>query len=183
MFNRVFETVFGGNEPHGDLAICQVAARAVFVYVGGILIVRIGKSRVIGRVTSLDIILGFILGSLLSRGITGHAKITDTLIASAALVAAHYVLTTIACRSHQAGILMKGDAKLLIDHGKVLLDAMRESHISAHDLEEGLRLHGVESPSQVKYAYKERNGEISVILLDEMPVVDDSAPTTGSQNA
>lgn len=166
MLEHFVVTLFGGNEPQPDLLWSQVAARAVFVYLGGILIVRVGKSRVIGRVTSLDIILGFILGSLLSRGITGHAKISDTLIASAALVATHYVLTTIACRSHTAGNLMKGDAKLLIDHGRVLHEAMRGSHISPHDLEEGLRLHGVESASQVKYAYKERNGEISVILLD-----------------
>ena len=183
MLENLVVFLFGGNEPRGDLALYQVAARAVFVYLGGIAIVRVGKSRVIGRVTSLDIILGFILGSLLSRGITGHAKITDTLIASAALVTAHWVLTSIACRSHKAGTWMKGRPKLLIDHGKVMLDTMRNSHISAHDLEEGLRLHGVESASQVKYAYKERNGEISVILLD--PTMPDDKPpaSNASQNA
>ncbi|MCE9608555.1 MAG: DUF421 domain-containing protein [Planctomycetia bacterium] len=163
MLTKIFEVVFGGNEPHGSLEIYQVAARAIVVYISGILIVRIGKSRVIGRVTSLDIILGFILGSLLSRGITGHAPISDTLIASAALVATHWLLTIIACRSHRAGVVLKGSPILLIEHGKVLLAAMREAHISGHDLEEGLRLNGIENFAEVKYAYKERNGEISVI--------------------
>jgi uncharacterized membrane protein YcaP (DUF421 family) len=40
---------------------------------------------------------------------------------------------------------------------------MRHSHVSEHDLFEGLRLHGVERLEDVKLAYKERNGEISVI--------------------
>jgi uncharacterized membrane protein YcaP (DUF421 family) len=180
---NLVETLVGGNDPQGDLAVHQVALRAMVVYLGGILIVRIGKSRVIGRVTSLDIILGFILGSLLSRGITGHAKITDTLIASAALVVVHWVLTNIACRSHAAGIALKGSPILLIDHGTLKADAMRGAHISDHDLEEGLRLNGVENFTQVKYAYKERNGEISVILLDPTKPTDDDRPASNASTA
>lgn len=163
MFHEFVERVFGGDAPQGGIELYQVVARAVVVYVAGILIVRVGKSRVIGRVTSLDIILGFILGSLLGRGITGHAAMSDTLVASATLVATHWLLTIISCRSHKAGILLKGSPVLLVDNGKVLLDAMHSAHISGHDLEEGLRLHGIESFADVKVAYKERNGEISVI--------------------
>src|SRR5258705_4546048 len=66
--------VFGGDFPDDPIKIHQVIARAVVVYLVGLAIIRIGKSRSIGRITPLDVILGFVLGSLLSRRITGHAS-------------------------------------------------------------------------------------------------------------
>ena len=75
--------VFGGDyPPPGDgLKFHQAAARAVVVYLAGLAIIRLGKSRSIGRITPLDALLGFVLGSLLGRGITGHASISGTMAA------------------------------------------------------------------------------------------------------
>jgi uncharacterized membrane protein YcaP (DUF421 family) len=157
------DTVFGGDIPQPPLTLYQVAARAVVVYVVGLIIVRMGKSRMIGRVTSLDVILGFILGSLLSRGITGSASISATAVSSAAMVAVHWAITAVACRSHYFGTLIKGHNVLVVENGKMLVTEMRSSHVSEHDLMEQLRLNGVEDLSAVKKAYKERSGEISVI--------------------
>src|SRR6187551_1793352 len=94
---RILETIFGGDVPEHPLAVGQVVARAVLVYIMGVAVIRVGKSRLIGRFTSLDVIVGFILGSLLSRGITGHASLSGTFVASAALVAAHWACTWLAC--------------------------------------------------------------------------------------
>jgi uncharacterized membrane protein YcaP (DUF421 family) len=160
---RLLNQTFGGDVPREPLALYQVAARAALVYLVGLTVVRIGKSRGIGRLTSLDIILGFILGSLLSRGITGHASLSATAVGSVALVATHWLITFLACRSHRLGILIKGRSTLVVVDGKMQRDNMRRSHISEHDLDEELRLHGVDDLQRVKRAYKERNGEISVI--------------------
>lgn len=159
----VLDTVFGGDVPKHPLTLYQVAARAAVVYLIGLAIVRIGKSRLLSRLTGIDLLLGFILGSLLSRGITGGASISSTAVASAAIVFLHWTLTKLTCHWHGLGTLIKGHAKLVVDDGKPLADALRSSNISEHDLLEELRLHGVSDVSEVKQAYKERNGEISVI--------------------
>ena len=134
----ILQDAFGGDVPIEPLTLYQVAARAAAVYLLGLAIVRIGKSRLISRTTSLDVILGFILGSLLSRGITGHASISGTLLASAVIVAVHWVLTAIACRSHGFGNVFKGNTELLVENGRVLRKAMLHSHLSDHDLIEQL---------------------------------------------
>ena len=95
-----FGELLGGDYPADPLKLHQIAARATIIFLLGLAIVRLGKSRLIARVTALDIILGFILGSLLSRGITGHASISGTLVASATIVFIHWLLTFIACRRH-----------------------------------------------------------------------------------
>src|SRR6266568_3862365 len=106
--------VFGGDfsPPDDGLKLYQVIARAVLIYIVGLTIVRIGKSRVIGRITPLDVILVFMLGSLLARGITGHASLSGTAASSAVLVAMHWLFTRMACRSHWFGDLVKGRAHL-----------------------------------------------------------------------
>src|SRR3954469_12075897 len=114
--------IFGGDAPHFPLAAGQVVARAAVVYVAGVALVRLGKSRVISRATPLDVILGFILGSLLSRGITGHAAISDTIVASAALITAHWAFTAFACRSAYFDSLIKGHAHALIENGQVRVE-------------------------------------------------------------
>lgn len=177
----VIQQVFGGDIPIEPLTCYQVASRAALVYLAGLIVVRIGKSRLISRTTSLDVILGFILGSLLSRGITGHASISGTIIASAVIVAVHWALTAIACRSHAFGNVFKGNTELLVENGRVLTKAMRHSHLSDHDLIEQLRLRGVDSLQDVRAAFKERNGEISVLPQKEPPQILEVAVQGGVQ--
>src|SRR3982751_5582614 len=106
--------LFGGDFPPSDppqhLAIHQAMARGVFIYLVVLAIIRLGKSRSIGRISPLDVLLDFILGSLVSRGITGHASLSGTAASSAALVAVHWLLTLLACRWHWFGNLVKGTA-------------------------------------------------------------------------
>jgi uncharacterized membrane protein YcaP (DUF421 family) len=166
---RVLETIFGPDTPPDSLPLAQTAARAVLVFVLGVAIVRLGKSRLISRSSPLDVMLGFILGSLLSRGITGHASLSDTAVASLAMVFCHWVFTYLACYWHTFGNLVKGHSQLVVSNGETLEPALRHSHISSHDLFEALRMHGVEDLKDVKKAYKERNGEISVIRAEKSP--------------
>jgi uncharacterized membrane protein YcaP (DUF421 family) len=178
----VLEQVFGGDTPEPPLHWHQMAARAVLIYFAGLLIVRIGKSRLIARITALDIIVGFMLGSLLARGITGSASISGTIVASTALVASHWLLTALACRWHTLGTLLKGRyIRPLVIDGQMQLDNLRHSHLSEHDLMEEIRLRGVEDIGAVARAYKERNGEISLIAKKPTPQVVEVAVREGVQ--
>jgi len=170
--SEIVRYLLGSDTPEHSLTILQVAMRATIVYIVGILIVRIGKSRVIGRATPLDVILGFILGSVLGRGITGSATVSSTAAATAVLVFLHWVLTWGTVWSHRLGLILKGRSKLIVEEGHVRRDVMRGSHISEQDLLEALRIHvGIEDISQIQAAYKERNGDISFIKRPGEPHV------------
>jgi uncharacterized membrane protein YcaP (DUF421 family) len=142
----LLEWLFGADLPSEPLRLHQVTARALLVYAAGIALVRAGKSRLATRTSSVDLIVGFLLGSLLSRGITGYASLSGTLAASMAIVAAHWLLTRTIMGSRVLGGLFKGHAVPLIVDGELQHEAMRRSHISERDLLETLRLAGVESP-------------------------------------
>jgi uncharacterized membrane protein YcaP (DUF421 family) len=171
-FVQLLETIFGGDAPQEPLALYQVAARGAVVYLAGIAIVRWGKSRLISRVTALDVLLGFILGSLLSRGITGHASISATLVSSATIVFVHFLLTKFATSSGRFETWLKGHDYIVVEDGKCRPENMARSHISQGDLHEHLRLQGVSDLAEVKEARKERSGEISVIKREETRVLE-----------
>ena len=180
-FSSLLTELFGGDDPVDPLRLHQIAARAALVFLIGLAIVRLGKSRLIARVTALDVILGFILGSLLSRGITGHASISGTAVASATLVLVHWALTLVACRWHVLGTVIKGHSFPLVKDGKLDERAMLHSHMSPHDLEEAVRLKGLETIDEVHLACKERNGEISVIERKKLPRVIEVSVQDGVQ--
>jgi uncharacterized membrane protein YcaP (DUF421 family) len=177
----ILHDAFGGDYPDAPLALHQIAARAAIVYLAGLAVVRVGKSRLISRTTSLDVILGFILGSLLSRGITGTGSISGAILASAVIVAIHWILTSMAYRWHGFGNFVKGHERIVVDDGRILTDVMRRANISPHDLVEQMRLKGIDEIAQVQRAYKERNGEISFIRREAQPKVVDVSVQNGIQ--
>ena len=173
--------IFGGDSPGAHLELHQVAARAAIVFLFGLAIVRLGKNRMIGRITPLDMLLGIILGSLLSRGITGEASLSGTAVASITIVAMHWVFSWVTYRSHTLGNLIKGRATLVVKDGQPLQEKLAASHLSDHDLEAQLRLSGIADLREVKEAYEERSGELSFVRRPEAPRVVDIAVESGVQ--
>ena len=167
----VGHAVFGGDAPTGPVELHQIAARAALVYAIGLVVIRVGKNRLVGRMTPVDVLIGITLGSLLSRGITGQASLSGTTAAAVAIVACHWLVTKATYRWHALGTMLKGRAVPLVENGIPNRERMRLSHISDHDLDEQLRLNGLESVADVRQAYEERNGEISVVKRAREPRV------------
>jgi uncharacterized membrane protein YcaP (DUF421 family) len=116
--------------------------RAVVVYVVTVLMVRLGKKRFMGQSTAFDVILGIMLGSVVSRAITGNAPFFPALAAAAVLLAMHWLLSALASRSHRFGEAVKGKSRLLVRDGVIERQALRRAHMSERDLWEDEDRHG-----------------------------------------
>ncbi len=145
----------------------HMLARALVVYVFAIVLVRLGEKRFIGKSTAFDVLLAIMLGSVLSRAITGSSPFFPSLAASLGLVAMHFLLAALAFRSHRFGRWIKGEPRLLVSDGRILWDNMRKSHVSEGDLMLALRESGnTDDLTRVRAARLERSGSISVLLKD-----------------
>jgi uncharacterized membrane protein YcaP (DUF421 family) len=151
-----------------ELGVRHMVVRAIVVFAIAVTIVRLGEKRFISENTAFDVILGVMLGSVVSRAITGQSPFVPTLSAAFVLVGLHWLLAQIAFRSSHFGTLIKGNTRVLIREGSVDWDAMSRSNLSRDDLLGALRLQSSLSDwEKVKEARLERNGEISVIRKDE----------------
>jgi uncharacterized membrane protein YcaP (DUF421 family) len=170
-----------GLEPR-DLNAWQISLRAALFYGAGLILVRLADKRLLGKNTAVDVILGVILGSVLSRGINGNGPVLATLIGGGVLVALHWILAALSFHSRPFGRLTKGEVRTLVRDGKILETEMRRNHISEGDLLEMLRLHGrLADPEDVGMACLERNGEISAIPIRREPRVVDVGVQDGVQ--
>ncbi|HLP78972.1 MAG TPA: YetF domain-containing protein [Candidatus Paceibacterota bacterium] len=101
---------------------------------------------------------------MLARAVNGSAAFWPTLGGGFILIALHRLIAFFSRRSHAFGNLVKGNSELVIQDGIVVERGMRKNDLSDHDLSEALRLNGqVERADQVRIAYVERSGEISVV--------------------
>jgi uncharacterized membrane protein YcaP (DUF421 family) len=165
-----------------SLALWQMCLRAAVVYVLAILIVRIGDKRFIGKHTALDVILGIMLGSVLSRAITGNSPFIPTVAAALALVLLHSLMALLAFYWGHFGTWVKGRNRLLVKDGKILWKAMRASQISEGDLMAALRSAGSATEiAHVRSATLERNGQISVLPMEHAPRIVEIAVKEGVQ--
>jgi uncharacterized membrane protein YcaP (DUF421 family) len=157
----------------------QMTLRAVAIYAIMLVLVRLGSRRFLSKATPFDVVVAIMLGSIMSRAINGSAPFLPTIVASAALLALHWLFAVLAVHT-SFGPLVKGEPLLLIKDGEIQEDGIREAKLSPNDLKGALRLRsGDPDPSKVKRAYLERNGRISIIPFKTEPEVLDVAVEEG----
>ena len=141
----------------------QMCLRASLLFAYGILLLRLAGTRIFGKSVPLDIVMSVIIGSNLSRTLTGNAPMVEVMIATAWLLALHWALAHYAQRHRWFSNLVKGKPHELVRDGTIDWAAMRHEGIGTRDLETALRDGGVDGREDVACATLERDGSISVI--------------------
>jgi uncharacterized membrane protein YcaP (DUF421 family) len=158
------DSLLGLHVPSSELGFVPITVRTLCVFLVGLLLVRWGARRFMGRNSGFDFLVTIVLGSVLSRGINGQASFFPTLWACALLVMLHEAVSVLACRYHRVSRAVKGTAELVVRDGRTDERALRAAKLSHDDLFENLRMNGnVGKPADVAEAWFERNGSISVI--------------------
>ncbi|MDB5448094.1 MAG: hypothetical protein JWQ97_3411, partial [Phenylobacterium sp.] len=104
-----------------------------------------------------------IIGSSLSRTLTGNAPLLGTLAATSLLLAMHWALGQAAARWSAVSRAVEGLPIPLVRHGQADVRAMRRWSISTADLDEALRQRALHHLSEVETAMLEPSGSISLI--------------------
>lgn len=156
--------IFGLELKPEDMNVLQICSRAAVIFLAALVIVRVANRRFMAKFSPLDVIMGFILAATLARAVNGGAPLLPSMAAGFLLVLLHRVLAAVSCRSHRAGLILKGSSVVIIQNGIVQDHVLAKHNISRHDLEQALRVEGrLKDISQVELATLERDGEISVV--------------------
>jgi uncharacterized membrane protein YcaP (DUF421 family) len=146
-----------------DLTLLQLVLRAVVVFVTMYFMIRIAGRRFMAQKNVFDVVLAFLIASMLARAINGSASFGPNIGLGFIIAIAYRAIAWLACEIPFFGSLLKGKAVEIIVNGEIKIDPLKRHHVSRHDLEEDLRLAGnVGDPTAVKLARLERSGDISV---------------------
>lgn len=156
------EFVFGSGDGRVAITPLQMVGRATVIYVSTVLLLRLGQRRSLSDATAFDVVLGIVIGSVAGRAITG-ASLVGAIAAIAALIGLHWLTSALSLRLPAFSNFVKGGPIKIVHEGKVNRRALRYAHMTPDDLEEDLRDKGVENPRNVKGAWLERSGKLSVV--------------------
>ena len=151
--------VFG---TQGHVTTLQECARAALVFCWGLFLVRVAGRRVFGRWAALDIVVAIIVGSNLSRAITGNAPLTGTLVATGFMIAVHWVLAHLAARYRFWGFIAEGKPVTLVAGGRPCKGALLRYGVSQNDINEALSQKGIDQLENVQQMTLEPSGKINV---------------------
>ena len=153
--------LFGNGQ---NLTALQMGVRAFIMFFIALALIRIGGMRIFGKKTAFDNILVIMLGAVLARGVVGASPFFSTVSAAAVMVVIHKILALLAMKYIWIGKIVKGIHRSLYKNGEMNLKNMRIATISRDDLMEGVRLQiHSNNLDDVKEAYIEKNGEVSVV--------------------
>lgn len=145
------------------IAWWQMCIRAVIIFFYALFLYRILPRRAFGSNSAADIVAVVIMGSSLSRGMTGSVPLLPVLAATAVLAGLYVILTALAWRVDPISRVVKGRPVRLVRDGVVDWPALRRCQLGERDLEESLRQEGVSDLSDVTGLWLERDGKVSII--------------------
>ena len=159
-FTATLHAVFG---EHGEaIAWWQMCLRATLLFLYGIALLRLAGTRIFGKSVPLDIVMSVIIGSNLSRALTGNAPLVQVMVATAWLLALHWAMAQVAQRHRWFSNLVKGRPHVLVKDGAIDWAAMRHEGMGMRDLETAMRNEGVDGVEDIERATLERDGSISM---------------------
>ena len=141
----------------------QECARSVLIFSYGLVLMRIAGRRIFGKWSALDIIVSIVIGSNLSRALTGNADLRGTLAATTLMVALHWVIAHAVARSAMLSRMVEGSAVELARSGAAITRMFLRHAVSEADLNEALRQTGVQEVSGTKVITLEPSGKITVL--------------------
>jgi len=148
------------------VSLVQECARAILIFLYGLILLRLSGRRTFGHWSALDIVISIIVGSALGRAMTGSAPLPGTMAAAAVMVGLHVLIASAVARSRRLSRIVEGNPVILIEQGRIDHKARKNAMISECDLSEALRQEGVDGENgleEVKKMTLEPSGKISVI--------------------
>jgi uncharacterized membrane protein YcaP (DUF421 family) len=143
----------------------ETIVRASLIYLAVHFLLRIAGRKELSRYSSFDLAVIFLVTVAVRRAITvDDASISTAVLALATLILWNTFFSWLSFRSQVAAKLLKGAPRLLIQNGRLLEDALRESRIGMDEIQARLRVYGTQDLSTVHEAYLETDGKITFVL-------------------
>jgi len=142
----------------------ELVVRGTVIYWFLVLVFRVILRRDTGSVGIADILLLVIIADAAQNAMAGeYRSITDGLILVSTIIGWNYLIDWVCYKSPRLRTLFEPRKLELVQNGRILRRNLRKELIAEEELMGKLREHGVEDVKEVKAAYMEPDGEISVI--------------------
>jgi uncharacterized membrane protein YcaP (DUF421 family) len=161
-----------------DVSLLETVVRGVLVYLSIFVLLRVILRGRTSAVSVSDLLVLVLIADAAQNAMAAsYQSITNGVVLVGTIVLMSFVMDWLAFRSTAVRRFVHPDRRPLVKDGRVLRRALQQELMTEEELMTQLRLNGLEDVTEVKDAYLEGNGSISVIRREH----DDD--TQGAQQA
>src|SRR5688572_24019403 len=142
--------------------------RGLIIYAFLLLLFRIAGRRTLSKATTFDLVLLLIISEVTQEAmVDSDHSITNAILLILTLVMTSLALAELKQHFPRFKYLLEGNSVMIVRHGKLLQERLDELRIDEDEiLEAGRAAQGLESLEEIKYAFAEPNGEITLVPVN-----------------
>lgn len=145
-----------------SIGIAELIFRGVVVYLVLFALIRLVGKKHVGELSPFDLVVLLIISETVSGSLTGgDHSLTGGLISAATLLVIVQVVGYLTWRYRRVERWVDGVPKILVRHGRINKEMMRQEQVTRAELVETLRKQGFASVRNVRFAIIETDGSIS----------------------
>ena len=146
-----------------ELDLLGIALRVSVMYLYALSLVRISGKQTLGQLTAMDFVVTLIIGDLFDDVFWVEVPVVQGMVAFATLVFLHMLVTFISSRNTRFYRLVTPRERVLVEHGRLVQESLQKERMRPEDVLADLRLKGEEHLREIKQAWLEAIGQVSVI--------------------
>lgn len=161
--------LFLGDEP--PLFLLEIGVRTVIIYLYTLLLIRWIGSRSIAQLSLVEFLLVIALGSAVGDAMFyPDVPLIHCMVVITVVVLLDKALSYLVARNPRLEDVIEGKSVEVVRDGVIHCGVLMKTNFGHDELFEQLRLNGVGNVSEVRAAYLETNGMISVFKRDDAPL-------------
>ena len=139
--------------------------RGLIIYFFLLVVFRISGRRTLCKATTFDLVLLLIISEVTQEAmVDSDHSITNSAILILTLVMTSLGLSELKQHFPRFKYLLEGSSVMIVRNGKLLRDRMNELRVDEEEVLEAARgSQGLETLEEIKYAFVEPNGEITLV--------------------
>lgn len=142
----------------------EIVLRTAVVYVAVLGLLRLGGKRELGQMSPADFVVILIIANAVQNAMNGgDVSLIGGVVSAATLLGMNYGLARVGRGIPFLGRLFVEEPTLLLQDGKVIIEAVRRENVEVEEIEMASREHGIADLSDVAAAILEVDGSISII--------------------
>ncbi len=154
------------------IPVAEKALRTVGVYVGLVVLLRLGGKRDLAQLNSFDLVVLLLLSNDVQNAIIGNDNsLSGGLLGATVLVAVNGVVVRLARRSKAAVTLFEGTSTVIVRDGQVDDKALHHLGMRREDVIAAVRRQGANKLDEVEVASIEAGGSVVVKLRPDQEIV------------
>ena len=151
-----------------DVSALELFLRTTIIYLGLLVAMRVFGRRETGSLELPELLMIVLIADGVQNGLAGeYHSVTGGVIVAGTLIGWNYALDWLSYQSPLARGLLRPKPLLLVRDGAYQRKSMRREMVTRDELDSLLREQGIENASEVRAAYLEPDGGLSVLKASD----------------